>query len=326
MSLPSHPTDDAGPVTGIEIADAGTRMSALTETRQGIRSAVRHSPMPLSPEEVVERIAQLVQQLDMETGQPASALGIAVNGQVDAASGVVHMLRYAPGWEDVALAAKVAEATGVPVYLDSTTNAAALAEARRGAGAAFSHMLYVLPAQSVTIAYVIGGQIFHGAHGMEGQVAHLPVREGGPRCSCGAAGHVEPLASAQAIVRTMIGRAAGSDESTAAMLRVSHGRAEAMSAAQVARLAEEGEPVAAAVLAHALDALAVALICALAVLDPDVVVLGGPLAAAGPWYLDQLRTRLEKKRHPFAIPPLIAAALEPRAVLLGAAQLAAPAL
>ncbi|HLJ80966.1 MAG TPA: ROK family protein [Ktedonobacterales bacterium] len=310
------------PVVGIEIADAGTRIAALVETRQGIHTATHRNPTPPAPEEAIGQIVGLVQRLTRDAGEPAAALGIAVSGVVDAERGVVHALRYAPGWEEVALADGVAEATGLPVRLDSTTNAAALAEAMRGVGAAYRHILYVLPAQSVTAAYVVGGRILHGAHGMEGQLAHLRVRDEGPRCSCGAIGHVEPLASAQAIVRNMIGCASGSDASTAAMLRVSGGRAEAMSAAQVAQLAAEGEPAAVAVLTDALDTLATALACALALLDPDVVVLGGPLAQAESWYFDQLRARLSERRHPFATPPLVAGALEPRSALLGARLLA----
>lgn len=314
------------PVVGIEIADAGTRISALMETRQGTRTATHRNPTPPAPEEAIGQIAGLVQRLTSNAGQPAAALGVAVSGIVDADRGMVYALRYAPGWEEVPLADELAEATGLPVRLDSMTNAAALAEAVRGAGASYRHMLYVMPAQSVTAAYVADERILHGAHGMEGQLAHLLVHDDGPRCSCGAVGHVEPLASAQAIVRNMIGRAAESDASTAAMLRVSGGRAEAMSAAQVVQLAAEGEPAAVAVLTDALDALASALACALALLDPDVVVLGGPLALAESWYFDQLSARLDERRQPFATPPLVAGALEPRAVLLGASLLAATSL
>lgn len=325
MDSSPRPATVPEPVVGIEIADAGTRITALVETRAGIRTATQRNPTSPTPEEAISQVARLVQRLTSDAGQPTAALGVAVSGVVDADRGFVRALRYAPGWEDVALADGLAEATGLPVRLDSTTNAAVLAEALRGAGAAYRHILYVLPAQTVTAAYVVSGRILHGAHGMEGQLAHLRVREEGPRCSCGAIGHVEPLTSAQAIVRNMIGRASGSDASTAAMLRISGGRAEAMSAAQVVQLAAEGEPAAVAVLTDALDALASALACALALLGPDVVVLGGPLAQtaqAESWYITQLRARLGERRHPFATPPLIAGVLEPHAALLGARLLA----
>jgi len=321
MKMSLQPLDITNPTVGVELAEAGTRISAVLETRAGIRTATQRNAMPPSPEEAVEQIAGLVRRLDAEAGQHVRALGVAISGRVEATAGVVHTLRYAPGWEEIALAERLTEALGVPVALDSATNAAALAEARRGAGVAYRHVLYVLPAQSVTAAYVAGECILHGATGNEGQLAHLRVREGGPRCSCGAYGHLEPLASTQAIVRNMIGRASGSEESTAAMLQASFGRAEAMSAAQVAALAAEGEPAAAAVLGDALDALATGIACALALLDPDVIVLGGPLAQAGPRYFEQLRERLVERRRPLAPPPLVAGMLEPRAALLGAIEL-----
>lgn len=316
---PSVPSGALERVVGIELADAGTRITALAETRKGSRSATRRSAAPPAPDEAVEHVEGLVQQLAVDMVTPPPALGIAVSGRVNANRGIVHFLRYATGWEDFPLASRLRRLRDIPIHIDSATNAAALAEAMLGAGVGHRHILYVLLAQSVSAGYVFNGHILHGAHGAEGVLAHMRVRDDGPRCSCGAIGHVEPLASAQAIVRNMIGRASGSDESAAAMLRASGGRAEAMSVAQVARLAAEGEPAAAAVIASALDALAPALTNAIALLDPDIVIIGGPLAHAGAAFFDQLTAAVGERCRPFMPPPpIVAGTLEPRAVLLGA--------
>lgn len=315
---PSVPSGALERVVGIELADAGTRITALAETRLGSRSATHRSAAPPSPDEAVEHIASLVQQLAADMAAPPAALGIAVSGRVDANRGIVHSLRYATGWENFPLEHRLRRLRDLPIHLDSATNAAALAEALLGAGAAHRHILYVLLGQSVSAGYVANGHILHGAHGAEGMLAHTRVRDDGPRCSCGAIGHVEPLASAQAIVRNMIGRASGSDESAAAMLRASGGRAEAMSAARVAKLAAEGEPAAAAVVTSALDALAPALANAIALLDPDLVIVGGPLAQAGAAFFDPLTAVVDERCRPFVPPPIVAGTLEPRAVLSGA--------
>jgi glucokinase len=107
------------------------------------------------------------------------------------------------------------------------------------------------------------------------------------------------------------------------MLRVTGGRAEALTAPQVVALAAAGDPAARAVLDEALDALALALANLVAVLDPALIVIGGPLAQAGEAFLAPLRARLEELCRAFGfVPDLRAGALDPGAALLGAWLLA----
>ena len=136
-------------------------------------------------------------------------------------------------------------------------------------------------------------------------------------------GHLDPIASAQSLTRTMIGRASDDDASHAAMLRISGRRAEAMTAPQVVELAATGDPAAVSVLDDALDPLAVALANLVAVLDPGVIVIGGPLADAGDRFYAPLRERVATLSAPYRLgaepPPIVAGALEPFAALRGAA-------
>src|SRR5262249_23058370 len=188
-------------------------------------------------------------------------------------------------------------------------------------------MLYVHGGRDVSSAVVHLGGLIHGAHGAEGMLAHLAVRPEGPRCSCGLHGHLEPLASAQSIVRRMIGRASDSDESAAAMQRITGGRAEALTVAQVVRLAAEGDLAASSIVAEAIDALATGLANAVALLDPTVIVVGGPLVEAGEAFLAALGARVAELCAPFTpAPTLVWGSLEPGAALLGARLLAEHAL
>jgi glucokinase len=92
-----------------------------------------------------------------------------------------------------------------------------------------------------------------------------------------------------------------------------------MSAAQVAELAASGDPVARGVMDEALDALALALANLIAALDPDAIVLGGPLAAASGSVLDPLAERVRRLAGSRPdLPPLLAGELEPAAALIGA--------
>ena len=315
-------------VVGVEIADSGMRLVAALDTERGARRWSTRLPAPPTAREALTHVHALIARALAESGtaaggagRPHVAVGVALAGRVDAAHGTVRDVPLASGWQDFPLAAALTERWGGPVAAQTTTQAAALAEARLGAGRGHGDLLYLVLGRSITASFVLRGRVYYGAHGQTGDLAHWRVRADGPRCSCGARGHLEPIASAQSLVRNTIGRAVDRPESNAAMLAISGGRAEAMTAEQVVRLAAEGDPVAGAVVAEALDALAPALANLVAALDPDAIVLGGPLAAAGGAFLDPLSARLEAQRRgrPFAsAPSLLAGELEPAAALIGA--------
>jgi glucokinase len=121
----------------------------------------------------------------------------------------------------------------------------------------------------------------------------------------------------------MIGRASASDESTAAMLRISGGRAEAMSATQVVEIAAMGDAAAQSVIEDAAKALASVLAALCLTLDPGSIVIGGSLALAQPYYFQMLNERLRTHIAGVINPPqVVPGALEPNAALTGAGILA----
>lgn len=334
-----------GPVVGVELAGSGTRLVATVQApSQGPDAApavpgappaahrwYTHLPAPPTAEEAVEHLNALIERALRESGMAADmapgampggiapiAVGVALAGQVDAARGVVRGVRLTNGWEDFPLAATLAARWGGPVAVLSTTQAAALAEVRVGAGRGRTNLIYLLLGRSVSAALIVDGRLVTGAHGRAGDLAHWLAPGAGPRCACGVLGHLEPVASAQSLVRAMIGQAVDHPESNAAMLAISGGRAEAMTAEQVVRLAADGDPVARAIVDRALEALAPALANLVAAFDPEALVLGGPLAVASA-FLDALGQRVAALCQPFTTPPpLLGGELEPAAALTGA--------
>jgi glucokinase len=287
----------------------------------------RREESPLEPAAASDAVARLIQAILAtltEANWSDVTVCCALEAELDARRKHIISLGYASSWDGVNYQQLLTDRIGGRATLATLTEAAALAEYEGGAGRNHGSMLYILPARGVTACFISQGQIIQDAIGPTESLDHWPVRDGGPRCACGGHGHLGALASAQAIVRTMIGRAAASDESTEAMLRVSGGRAEAMSAAQVVKLAAAGDPIAQDVIRDAVEALASALAPLNERLDPSVIVVGGALAAAAPFYFDELNERLRERlpgvrQYARAIP----GTLEPLATLTGAALLAA---
>lgn len=308
---------------GVEITDSGTRLIAKHAASGVIHR--RRLAAPLPPDETVTALNDLIAEVmrDANAAHPyPEAIGVAVWGDVDPTRGITLGMPHIEGWDSFPLAERLASRWGTPVLLTPAVAAAGLAEALSGAGQGYRLALYIHNGRTIASALIDKGAIVAGASGRAGKLAHWLVSPDGPRCACGMSGHLDPIASAQSIVRATIGLASGLDESTAAMLRVSGGRAEAMTVRQVTQLAEEGDNAARAVLERAWDALAVALANLVAALDPDVIVLGGPPAEAGDGFCQPLRDRLAILCGPWRpTPDVLPGTLGTRAALTGACLL-----
>jgi len=208
------------------------------------------------------------------------------------------------------------------VRLIAGVNAAARAEARSGAAAGRSPLLYVHLGRTVSSALVVDGEPLVGAYHDAGRLGHWQTGMDGPRCQCGARGHLDPLASAQSLVRLAIGVAADDDEALAAIHRVTGMRAEALTAPQVVALARDGVQAIRELADLAVEALAGALANLVVTLDPAIIVIGGPLALADDVFVGWLRERLSDRLASVTTSPLVAyAALEPNAAAMGATWL-----
>ena len=167
--------------------------------------------------------------------------------------------------------------------------AAALAEGELGAARDCRDWLLVTLGTGVGAAVVLGGRPYGGAHGAGGELGHLVVVPGGPECACGARGCVESIASAGAIERRA-------------------GR-------PVREVIADRDPL----WAEAIDALASGLAAYAVLMDPERIVIGGGLAAAGDALFEPLATALDERLTFSEAPPLVPAALGAEAGCHGAA-------
>ena len=218
-------------------------------------------------------LADLAELAADVTGR-AAAMGLRPVGTTVAVPGLVGRDRRtvlrAPNlrWEQ----ADVAAALGPDTVVENEANLGALAELWFGGHERLADFVHVSAEIGIGAAVVVEGRLFRGARGFAGELGHVPVRPDGPLCSCGAHGCLETFAGEEALLR-----AAG----------VTAGRGPALGAAAAA-----GDPAALAALAEAGAALGIALSGAVNLLDPQAVVVGGPLAELAPWLLPGVRHEL----------------------------------
>jgi predicted NBD/HSP70 family sugar kinase len=224
---------------------------------------------------VVQAMDKLVRRLT--TGQAArgapqvEGLGVAISGDVDGHTGVVHRSPFL-NWQGVPLARLVEEATGLPTVIENDVRALTVAEQWSGAGAGLSSFAVVTVGTGIGAGLSIGGKVVSGAHGVAGEVGHLPV--GGDRmCTCGNVGCVESIAATQAIVE-QARRAVGDPKLTMA---------------DAVRLARGGNRQVLAVFTRAAQALGLAIAAVANLIGPERIIISGEGVAFYDLFAEQIR-------------------------------------
>jgi len=294
-------------VVALDVGGTGIKCALVHPDGQVVHAERHPTGAERGPQAVVDTIADIAEQLVGKAragGFTPAAIGVAVPGVVDEAAGVAVWSANV-GFRDVPLRDLLAARLGLPVALGHDVRAGGTAEARLGAGRGVRHVLFVAIGTGIAATQVIGGQAFAGAHGAAGELGHIVVRPGGPRCGCGQSGCLEAVASAAGVGRHYA-ELAGTPAT----------------AAQVATAMAAGDPVAGQVWREAVAALADGLLIAQALIDTEMMVVGGGLAEAGDHLLAPLRAALDQRFTFHRRPRLVRAALGDEAGCLGAALLA----
>lgn len=285
--------------------------------------------LPLGPNEMLTQITVLAGALcHPSAGVEYQIIGVvvALDAVLDAEHGVVLDLPPVAGWEDFPLVARLNSAFGAPTQITTFPNAALLAEILFGAGRGVQTAAYLDLSRQINAALFLQQRLVHRP--FVGALGHVPVVADavGERCACGGRGHLATVASAQALVRRMIGALVEYPATEAAVMAITGGRAESLTVQQIWQLACDGDTVAQAVMDDALNALAVTLVFLFVTLDVERVILGGTLARCGPDWLEVLRERVMRRAPPrraieFAT-RLTLAELGPAAVIRGTIAMA----
>src|SRR5215216_362245 len=233
---------------------------------------------------VIERMIDGVKSLRAENAAiHVTGIGIGVPGEVDMETGITGDLPNLPGrWRNVPVGPTIADATGLPVGMINDAKAFALGEYRLGAAAGADTALCVTVGTGIGGAVIAHGQILYGLGAMAGEIGHLILQPEGPRCTCGNLGCAETLANGPAIVGEAVRRVV--QGFTTSLVGLSGGDLNAITPELVARAADEGDTVAVDVIDRAGAWLGIALASAIALLAPEVVVIGGGVAPAGGRY------------------------------------------
>jgi glucokinase len=287
---------------GIEIG--GTKLQlGLGDAEGQLLALERFAVRPEAGGEAIRRqILEAFGPLRERVGAVAEdvrGVGIGFGGPVDFARGVCVGSNHVRGWNHFRLAEWASRALGVPrVVVRNDSDAAALAEARFGAGRGISPLLYVNSGSGVGGGLVVEGRIYPGNGLGAMEIGHLALDES-PETPDGVPTTLESVASGWAIARAAADRLARLTNPSGALHELVSGDRTRITAELVARAAEAGDASCREVLGVATRAMGRALAHAVTLLGPRRVVLGGgvSLMPARLW-LDPIRMELESRVFP----------------------------
>lgn len=216
-----------------------------------------------------------------------AAVGIGVPGLVDAETRRIRALPNLGGMADIDLHAELAECAGVPVILDNDANTAAYGEWQCGAARGVGEMIFIAIGTGIGAGVVRNGRVMRGAHGFAGEFGHVKIGVDGLECGCGSAGCLETVASGPNIVRRT--RELLLDDPRFASSPLGDKMGGRMTCEDVVDAAHGGDAFAQSVLAETAAYLGLAVANAVNLLDPDIVVLGGPVMQGNEFLLERVR-------------------------------------
>jgi glucokinase len=307
-------------VIGVDLG--GTKLLAGTVDRELNVHHRAHRPAAGGDRAaVLDRVVGAVQEAIAAAPGEVLGVGFGIPSLIDRARGIAVSTVHLP-IADLPFRDIMAERLGVPVAVDNDANVAMLAEHRFGAASGTDHAVLLTIGTGIGSGIVVDGRLVRGAVGAAGELGHMVVDLDGPRCqgNCPNRGCLEALVSGSAIGRAGL-LAAEADPDSALGLALAAGRT--MTGAVVTELAHDGDPAARACLRVAGEALGVGLSNIVNIFNPEVVVIGGGVIAAGELLLEPARDEMRARAlSPSRDARIVPARFGAESGMLGAAVLA----
>jgi glucokinase len=280
-SMKAGVVDDTGrPLSGIALPTEAHRGQefGLNRMCETIRAAVKQAGVPM---------------------EQISAIGVATPGLMDIPGGLILDPMNLKPWRNVPVKRHVREVFGLPTAFQNDANAAAYGEFWAGAGRGARSMVLFTLGTGVGGGIIVGGNIIEGEHSHGAEVGHIKIEMTNPReCECGRFGCLEAYASATAVVkRTQEALANDGGRSSLHLLMRSD---KELTSRAVFAASDAGDEMAGRIVEETALYLAIGAMNLMHVIDPDLIVFGGGMIAAGDGFLERIRAHV--RRLAFVVP------------------------
>lgn len=233
------------------------------------------------PDEVIERIARnikdAVDECDLDMKR-VRAIGIGAPGAVDSEAGRVIFAPNLALWEDIPLKRELEKLLDVPVFVENDGNVATLGVFDAELQSKPSSMVGIFLGTGIGAGLILNGNLYSGFNHTAGEIGHIILEVGGPKCGCGNRGCFEALASRQAIFRRI--QSAVKDGQKTILTEILGDNLLNMRSGDLRKAIRRGDKLVERVIEEAAEYTGIAVANVINLLNPEVVVLGGGIIDA----------------------------------------------
>jgi glucokinase len=308
----------AGETIGVDLGGTKMLVGVLDGTETSWES--REASTGQSEDELVELLVREVREA-RDARPEAKAVGLGIPATIDHDRGIAVSAVNLP-LENLAIRDMVEERVGLPTFVDNDANVAALAEFLYGAAKGMPDIVMLTVGTGIGGGLILGGEVYRGSTGAGAELGHTVIQADGPPCqgNCPNHGCVEALASGTALGREGKAAAESAPDSVIGRL-LAEGRPVDGKAVTEAALA--GDETSIAVFDLIGSRLGVACSSFANIFQPNAIVVGGGVIAAGDLLLEPARREIrERALNPMNETPILEATLGNDAGMIGAAALA----
>lgn len=254
----------------------------------------------ISKEIIITRIINLIGEIIDQSGISESkilGIGIVTPGLIDVDKGIVI---FSPDfqWENFEIKAYISEHFKVPIYIENSNRALALAEGWFGVAQDVPYYICINFGHGIGSAIMEKGSFYRGSSGSSGEIGHITLDKDGPLCDCGNHGCLEALASGNTIARQAQELIRAGEKTKIAELV--NGDIEKIEAKQVFDAAKAGDVLANHIIEQAIEYIGIGLANYINLLDPELIVFAGGMTNAGDFFLDKVKASIKKRQMKFA--------------------------
>jgi glucokinase len=310
---------------GVDLGGTTFKVGLITRGGEVIASQEYDTPRsnsrPLALDAIAAAIPGLMESATVKPEQMAG-VGLGIPGPVDPDAGVIKQCPNLHELDGVEAGKRLSSALALPVFVGNDAYCATLAELRYGAGRDIANLVMLTLGTGVGGGIALDNQVRRGPRQIMGEIGHLIVQPGGPRCGCGNHGCLEAIVGRDGIVERAVrlletGRASSLEQ-------VAGPRHEDLTPKAISEAAGAGDAVALQVMGETGYYIGLALCSCIVLADPDLIVIGGGIAAAGDVLLGPIQRTV---RHcsmisGFDATKIVVAELAGEAGMYGAAALA----
>ncbi|TBL69292.1 ROK family protein [Paenibacillus thalictri] len=311
---------------GVDLGGTNIKSALFNEAFQAVQERSDPTEAAKGPSHVLHKIKQIVQEMLSQEGISQSSvkcIGMGIPGLLNPETGLSIFSPNFPEWENIHVVDMMKQDFDIPVFIDNDVRINLYGEWLYGAGAGYNNVFLITLGTGLGSGIVSDGRVLYGKTASAGEVGHMNMyRNGGRPCRCGSSGCLGRYASAVGMVRTMVEKMESGRES---IIRTwVGGDFSQITALMISEAFDLGDALAIEVLHETGTILGFGLTNVVNLLNPEIVIIGGGMSAAGERLLKPVRDTI--KHHALQLSSqackVVPAQLGGRAGMIGAAAYA----